>query len=245
MSVDKGFKIIQKRIKRDQILAAAKSYVSNPRIETLFHGDFRKESKKIPDGSVDLIYTDPPYHSEDILLYRDLASAAFRVLKDGGSLVTNGNHCLIPEITKYMEDAGLTRQWVLAVKLSGPFAHFHPKKVSIKWKPLLWFVKGNKPDSHDYLSDFIESKVPEKNSHEYEQSPIEAEHVISRLTLESQTVFDPLMGSGTSGVAAIKLTRKFIGIEIDSVEFEIAKAKIIRAIKVYGTTKGAPGQADF
>jgi DNA modification methylase len=242
MSVDKGFKIIQKR---DQILAAARSYVSNPRIETLFHGDFRKESKKIPDGSVDLIHTDPPYHSGDILLYRDLAAAAFRLLKDGGSLVTYGNHCLIPEITKYMEDAGLTRQWVLAVKLSGPFAHFHPKKVSIKWKPLLWFIKGNKPDSPDYLSDFIESKVPEKISHEYEQSSIEAEHVISRLTLESHTVFDPMMGSGTSGVAAIKLTRKFIGIEIDSVEFEKAKARIIRAIEVYGATKGVPSPVNF
>jgi DNA modification methylase len=133
-----------------------------------------------------------------------------------------------------MEDAGLTRQWVLAIKLSGPFAHFHPKKVSIKWKPLLWFVKGNKPDSIDYLSDFIESKVPEKLSHEYEQSPIEAEHVISRLTLESHTIFDPMMGSGTSGVAAIKLARKFIGIEIDSVEFEKAKARIIDAIEIYG-----------
>jgi DNA modification methylase len=54
-----------------------------------------------------------------------------------------------------------------------------------------------------------------------------------------------MMGSGTSGVAAIKLTRKFIGIEIDSVEFEKAKARIIRAIEVYGATKGVPSQVDF
>lgn len=136
-----------------------------------------------------------------------------------------------------MEDAGLNRQWILAIKLSGPFSHFHPKKVSIKWKPLLWFVKGNKVNSIDYISDLIESKPVEKISNEYEQSPIEAEHVISRLTVEGQTIFDLLMGSGTSGVAAIKLARKFIGIEIDFGEFEKAKTRIMRTSEIYGSTK--------
>ncbi len=228
ISVDKGFKIIQKKIKRDQIVAAAKESSSDSKIETLFHGDFREESKKIPDGSVDLIFTDPLYYTKDILLYKDLAAIAFRVLKDGGSLVAYANHCLIPEITKFMEGAGLNRQWTLAIKLSGPFSHFHPKKVSIKWKPLLWFIKGNRVNSVDYISDLIESKSAEKISNEYEQSPIEAEHVISRLTVEGQKVFDPLMGSGTTGVAAIKLDRKFIGVEIDSVEYEKARVRIAR-----------------
>ena len=209
-------------------MAAAKESSSDSKIETLFHGDFREESKKIPDGSVDLIFTDPLYYTKDILLYKDLAAIAFRVLKDGGNLVAYANHCLIPEITKFMEGAGLNRQWTLAIKLSGPFSHFHPKKVSIKWKPLLWFIKGNRVNSVDYISDLIESKSAEKISNEYEQSPIEAEHVISRLTVEGQKVFDPMMGSGTTGVAAIKLDRKFIGVEIDSVEYEKARVRIAR-----------------
>ena len=141
-------------------------------------------------------------------------------------MVTYANHCLIPEITKFMEDAGLTRQWTLAIKLSGPFAHFHPKKVSIKWKPLLWFVKGDNTYSLDYMSDFIESKSAEKTSFEWEQSPIEAEHVISRLTVEGQTVCDPMMGEGTAGIAAVRLGRKFVGIEINSDRFKIAKTRI-------------------
>jgi hypothetical protein len=86
-----------------------------------------------------------------------------------------------------MEESGLN-QWILAVKLSGSFAHFHLKKVSVKWKPLLWFVKGNNTNSFDYISDFIESKSAEKASFDWEQSTIEAEHVISRLTVEGQTV---------------------------------------------------------
>jgi 16S rRNA G966 N2-methylase RsmD len=226
ISIDKGYRLIQKQIKRDQILVAARDSADDSKIETLLHGDFREEAKKIQDGSIDLIFTDPPYYAKDILLYNDLAVVAHRVLKDGGSLVTYVNHCLIPEITKYMEDASLTRQWTFAIKLSGPFAYFHPKKVSIKWKPLVWFIKGDNPNSLDYISDFIESKSAEKTSFECEQSPIEAEHVISRLTVEGQMVCDPMMGEGTSGIAAVRLGRRFIGIEIDSDKFEIAKTRI-------------------
>ncbi len=130
---------------------------------------------------------------------------------------------------KIMEDSGLNRQWIIAVKLSGPFAHFHPKKVSIKWKPLLWFVKGEKTNSLDYISDFIESKSAEKLTFEWEQNTIEAEHVISRLTVEAQTVCDPMMGEGTTGVAATKLDRRFIGIEINQERFDVAKARISKA----------------
>jgi ParB-like chromosome segregation protein Spo0J len=88
ISVDKGYNLIQKQIKRDQILAATRNAVDYSKIETLLQGDFRDESKKIQAASVDLIFTDPPYNTKDILLYKDLAVIAFRILRDGGSLVT-------------------------------------------------------------------------------------------------------------------------------------------------------------
>jgi site-specific DNA-methyltransferase (adenine-specific) len=44
------------------------------------------------------------------------------------------------------------------------------------------------------------------------------------------TVLDPFMGSGTTGVAAVRLGRKFIGIEIDPEYFETAKTRIIDAM---------------
>jgi hypothetical protein len=102
----------------------------------------------------------------------------------------------------------------------------YPKQVTIKWKPLLWFVKGDKLSTTDFLSDVIKSDTPSKIIHEWEQSMIEAEHMISRLTVKGQAVFDPMMGSGTTGAAAVQDDRKFIGIEIDSDKFEIAKARI-------------------
>ena len=133
--IDKAFNQIKKEERRSKLIEEAKSNLEMESFESfgndivikngfackLFQGDFREESNKIPDCSVDLVFTDPLYYTKDILLYKDLAIIAYRVLKDGGSLVANANHCLIPEITKFMEDAGLNRQWTLAISFQVPF----------------------------------------------------------------------------------------------------------------------------
>lgn len=46
------------------------------------------------------------------------------------------------------------------------------------------------------------------------------------------TIFDPFMGSGTTGVAAVKMGRKFIGIERDQRYFEIACKRIEEAQRI-------------
>lgn len=48
---------------------------------------------------------------------------------------------------------------------------------------------------------------------------------------DARTILDPFMGSGTTGVAAVKLGRKFIGIEIDPKYFDIACRRISDALK--------------
>jgi len=47
---------------------------------------------------------------------------------------------------------------------------------------------------------------------------------------EVQTILDPFMGSGTTGVAAIQLGRKFIGIEREERYFDIACERIAAAV---------------
>ena len=148
------------------------------------------------------------------------------VLREGGSLVTYVGHYAIPQVIEIMVSMGLTYWWPIAVVLSGSFARYYPRQVTIKWKPLLWFVKRGKLITADFLSDIIKSDTPSKVLHEWEQSTAEAKHIISRLTMEGQTVFNPMMGSGTTGAVAVKLGRRFIGIEIDSDKFEIAKTRI-------------------
>ena len=50
--------------------------------------------------------------------------------------------------------------------------------------------------------------------------------LVRRASKPEWVVLDPFMGSGTTGVAAVRLGRRFIGVEIDPEYFEIAKRRI-------------------
>lgn len=59
------------------------------------------------------------------------------------------------------------------------------------------------------------------------QKPVElCEYMIRTYTNEQEVVLDNCMGSGSTGVAALNLHRKFIGIELDPQYFEIAENRI-------------------
>ena len=59
------------------------------------------------------------------------------------------------------------------------------------------------------------------------QKPLELmQWCIERLPIGCTTILDPFMGSGTTGVACVKLGRKFIGVEIDAGYFETACKRI-------------------
>lgn len=57
------------------------------------------------------------------------------------------------------------------------------------------------------------------------------EWVIQQLPNDAQSILDPFMGSGTTGVAAVKLGRKFIGIEIEPRYYATARERITKAIE--------------
>jgi len=73
-----------------------------------------------------------------------------------------------------------------------------------------WLVSdGNRNGLHP-------AQFPEQLAHDH----------ITSWSNEGDTVFDPFMGSGTTGKMAKELSRDFIGIEIDKEYFEIAKNRI-------------------
>lgn len=62
-------------------------------------GDFNDVAMDMVAGTVDLIYTDPPYGRQDTIPSVEmLVDHAPRLLKDGGSLVTNVPHILLEEV---------------------------------------------------------------------------------------------------------------------------------------------------
>jgi DNA modification methylase len=63
------------------------------------------------------------------------------------------------------------------------------------------------------------------------QKPIEVMRWCLGFLPDAQIILDPFMGSGTTGVAAVKLGRKFIGIEIEPKYFDIACRRIEEATR--------------
>jgi 16S rRNA G966 N2-methylase RsmD len=244
-TISKEYDKIQRDRKRQELLSQLNIQSDNNDSNNfensnykLISGDFIKQSQnEIADSSIDLIFTDPPYGKEYLPLYQELAKLAVRVLKPGGSLVFLTGHIILDEVFNIFNEFSLTNNnstklkywWTLAVKHSGHHTKIHPRYVFAEWKPLLWFVKGERVNNlqvSNTIGDYIESVAPLKMEHEWQQSPVEAQYVIKNLTIENQSILDPMMGSGTTGIAALNLRRKFIGIEKNQETFETAKIRI-------------------
>lgn len=71
----------------------------------------------------------------------------------------------------------------------------------------------------------VKNVSKEKTNHPC-QMPLEVMEKVIGIIPNEYTIVDPFMGSGTTGVACNNLNRDFIGIEIDSEYFEIAKSRI-------------------
>ena len=73
----------------------------------------------------------------------------------------------------------------------------------------------------------IENKMSQhKRLHQTQKPQNILEWIIKYYTNEGDTVLDPTMGSGSTGVAAKTLNRKFIGIEMDEKYYEVAKKRL-------------------
>lgn len=106
-----------------------------------------------------------------------------------------------------MENSGLDYGWEIAMVHGGATTRMHKQRVHVGWKLLLWFVKGDngaRKQIND-ISDVIRLQPVDKSLHDGAQSTIQADYVISHLTLENQVVLDPFLGTGTTGISALKL----------------------------------------
>lgn len=190
-------------------------------------GDFRTAGVVVPDASVDLIFTDPPYLTNDIEagIYADLGEFAARVLKPGGwCLSYAGLYALLAvgdQLRRHLE-----YRWTFAVRHSGGWDRIRVYRIYTAWKPVLGFVKPPLPTAWwDWFPDMA-SGGREKADHPWQQAAGEAEHFVGALCPENGLVCDPFCGSGTTGVAALRLGRRFVGFEIDAAVADVARGRL-------------------
>ena len=91
---------------------------------------------------------------------------------------------------------------------------------------------GNFGKAEDIITDLkypksiLNFKRPHPQIHPTEKPVALLEWLIKTYTNDSDTVLDNCMGSGSTGLAAMNTKRKFIGIEIESNYYNIAKNRI-------------------
>lgn len=194
-------------------------------------GAFQDVAKILPDESVDLIFTDPPYFADIVPQYGDLARVALRLLVDGGSLLCYAGHALVPKILDVMRIDGLRFYWVCACIHTGNSARMPRSGIVVKWKPILWFVKGGeRSDTSIFVDDGVVS-AKEKDTHEWQQGLPEALHYVERLCPTNGLVFDPFCGGGTTAIASIKLGRRYVTCDFMEDRALIARGRIAEAIE--------------
>lgn len=187
-------------------------------------GDFSKMEKEVSDGSVSLIFTDPPYDQASLDLFPKLASFAEAKLCEGGSLLCYIGHLQLSTALVSLSEK-LRYWWTICCLHSGSNSLMKKYGIRFGWKPILWFVKGTRHDVSNIVSDVV-SGGKEKADHDWQQSLAEASYWIEQLCPKDGIVVDPFLGSGTTALACEQLKRRWVGFEIDPETAAVSSKRI-------------------
>jgi SAM-dependent methyltransferase len=188
---------------------------------TLLCGDFRVLCQDIEPQSVDLIFTDPPYHRDNLHLWDALAREAKRLLKPSGLLVAYSGQYLLPNVLQLVGQQ-LDYYWMMAAEHQRGQLRLWDRQCWNSWKPLIMWSNGE-PDHH-WFGDFLRVGSDDaKERHDWAQPLSEASEVIRRLYPAGNIlVLDPMCGSGTIPIAAAKMNCRAVGIEINERDYYMA-----------------------
>ena len=205
------------RLRREE--EAAHEQASAPAPVPLRDGDVRVERADFRDldmepGSADLILTDPPYGTEYLPLWGDLADFASQALRPGGVLACYAGQRLLPEYLDQLRRR-LDYRWTVATEHLRGSAHIFDRRVQNRWKPVLIFSRGI--PYHAWLTDFL--RCGDRNSkkfHPWGQAEGEAARLIETLTKPGDLVLDPFSGGGTVPAVAARLGRRVVACDVDA-----------------------------
>jgi DNA modification methylase len=212
-------------------------------------GDCLEVMRQIPDKSVDLVLTDPPYNIArennfstmgragidfgewdkgfDLFSYIDQVS---RVLKKDGSFVVFNDWRNLGSIADYAEKHGFETKDMIRLEKSNPMPRNRDRRYITDYECAIWFVKEkakwtfNRQDDKYQRPKFV--ACIESGLHPTQKNLSLMENLVKIHSNENNVVLDPFMGSGTTGLACKNLNRHFIGIEQNANYFEIAKGRI-------------------
>ena len=226
----------------------------------LRQGDCLEIMKDIPDGSIDLIVTDPPYkvtsrggsgtmggywkekRAKQGIIFdfnntscKEYLPEFYRILKDKSILYLMCNNTNLQEMLNEGTKVGFRFVkcliWEKGNKICGRY-------YMNCFEYIILFRKGgDKPINKCGTPDILKIPIKKikdtngKNLHDTEKPVDLMKILVENSSNEGDVVLDPFMGIGATGVACKEFNRNFIGIERDENYFNIAKERINNVIR--------------
>jgi hypothetical protein len=213
---------------RKRLFARSRRVIWHPDMPTEYRnqivtGDARELAKRIPDESVDLVFTDPVYERIDD--YRWLAEESARVLKPGGACLAWISTSFLVEITAAMSQH-LSFQWLLFSHIpGGPQPHLWFG--FCKQKTCLWFGKGERSKPRRTTFDVVNSPTFSMGKHHRWQKSIQAcREWIDAFSPPEGIVWEPFSGGGTTAVVCREQGRQYVAFEIDPETATIGRERV-------------------
>ena len=196
----------------------------------------------LPDGHFDVTITDPPYDStthegarsnrkegiKNVINFPPLTMGGFlamarecvRVSKRWVVMTASWQHAALLDEAHDLVRAGVWVKPNAAPQFSGD-------RPGMGWEALIMMHrKGPKEwnggGKHSVYTFNVEPAVFHPTG---KPLPL-IKRLVADFSNEGETVFDPYMGAGTTGVACVQLNRNFVGCEIDGIYFDTAKRRI-------------------
>lgn len=222
---------------------------------SLKNDNFYNYVGRLPDNSVDLIFTDPPYN----LNQYSTGNIRFNNRKD----INND----IAEWDKEFKPESVKEEFLRVIKPTGNIMVFCSYNTMGDWHRLfdpifdtftffVWHKTNPVPKirkagflnsceliicmwnkghtwnfgKQNEMHNFYQSPIcmgKERTKHPTQKPVKLLKHLISIASNRNDVIFDPFMGAGSVGVAAIELERRFIGVEIDETYYKWAQERFV------------------
>ena len=245
-------------------------------LDEILVGDCVEAMNRLPAGSVDLVFADPPYNLqlrgelkrpneskvEGVVdawdqfssfdaydrFTRDWLAAARRVLKPNGALWVIGSYHNIFRVGSALQDLDY---WVLndiIWRKTNPMPNFRGKRFTNAHETLIWCAKSDSSkvtfnyEAMKALNDDLQMRsdwtLPictgserikdedGRKAHPTQKPEALLYRVLLATTNPGDVVLDPFFGSGSTGAAAKRMGRSFIGIEREQVYADFAMDRI-------------------
>lgn len=213
---------------------------------TLYQGDCLEFLRTLEPGSVDAVVTDPPYGigfrydsgaevaktPEAYWIWLEPRYAACdAVLRPGGFMAWWQAQLNFRHFWDWFgEDIRIYAACKNFVQIRPTPINYAYDPVVMKYKDGMPLRPANPARSVDFSVGNTAGVISDPNrlekGHPCPRPLDQVQQIIENFTLPGGTILDPFMGSGTTGAACVRTGRNFIGCEIDTAYFEIARKRI-------------------